>query len=73
MLVKKKLIFLALLGVALWGGVAWLFVTMPLFIIDLLPSLLPISVFAFLLFLTGLILLTLVVTSVVRSISPRSR
>ncbi len=71
MLAKKKLIILALFGVALWGGVAWLFVTMPLFIIELLPSLLPISVFAFLLFLTGLILLTLVVTSAVRSISPR--
>ena len=71
MLVKKKLIFLALFGVALWGGVAWLFVTMPLFLIELLPALLPISVFAFLLFLTGLILLTLVAASVVRSLSPR--
>jgi hypothetical protein len=68
---KKKLIILALLGVALLGGVAWLFVTVPLFIIDVLPAPLPISVFAFILFLIGLLLLTIVAASVVRRMSPR--
>jgi hypothetical protein len=71
MLAKKKLIFLTLLGVALWSVVAWLFIKMPLFVIELLPDLLPISVFAFLIFLIGLLSLTLVAASIVRRISPQ--
>ncbi len=66
----KKMIILTSLGVLFLGGVAWLFVTLPIFIIDLLPDLLPLSVFAFLLFLTGLLLLTIVAISFIRSISP---
>ncbi len=68
---KKRFIIFASLGMALWGGVIWLFATLPIFIIDLLPGLLPLSVFAFLLFLVGLILLTIPAMSFVRSISPR--
>jgi hypothetical protein len=66
----KKMIILTSLGVLFLGGVAWLFVTVPIFVIDLLPDFLPLSVFAFLLFLIGLLFLTLVAVSFIRSISP---
>lgn len=66
----KKMMILTSLGVLFLEGVAWLFVTMPIFVIDLLPDLLPLSVFAFLLFLIGLLLLTIVAISFIRSISP---
>ena len=68
---KKKLIGLASLGLVFFGVVAWLYASMPIFIIDLLPTLLPLTVFTFLLFLIGLILLTIVAMFIVRSISPR--
>ena len=68
---RNRLIVLGLLGGALWGMVAWLFIAMPLFIIELLPVLIPISVFAFLLFVIGLLLLTIVATAVVRLMAPR--
>jgi hypothetical protein len=68
---KKKLIIFATLGLMFWGMVAWLFISVPTFIIDLLPPLLPFTIFAFLLFLAGLILLTIAAMPVVRSISPR--
>jgi hypothetical protein len=68
---KKKLIVFVSLGLTLWGVVAWLFISVPPFIIDLLPAFLPFMIFAFLLFLIGLILLTIAAMPVVRSISPR--
>jgi major membrane immunogen (membrane-anchored lipoprotein) len=68
---KKKLIIFASLGLAFWGAVAWLFISVPIFIIDLLPPFLPLTIFTFLLFLIGLILLTIVTMFIVRSISPR--
>lgn len=67
----KKLIIAASLGIALWGVVAWLFVTVPLLVVNALPSLLPLAVFAFLLFLAGLLLLASVASSIVRIIAPR--
>ena len=67
----KKLIILAFLGVALWGIVAWLFLAVPLVIVDALSSLLPLSVLAFLLFLAGLFLLTISAMSIARSYTPR--
>lgn len=67
----KKRIIITSLGVALWGTVAWLFIAVPLFVVNALPGLLPLSVFAFLLFLAGLLLLTIVAVSVVRSNAPR--
>ena len=68
---KKKLIIFASLGLAFWGAVAWLFISVPIFIIDLLPPFLPFLIFTFFLFLIGLILLTIAAMPVVRSISPR--
>lgn len=68
---KKKLIILASLGLGFWGIVAWLFLGRPLFVIDILPDLIPLSVFTFLVFLIGLLFLTLVGTTTVRSIAPR--
>ena len=53
---KKKLIIFASVGLAFWGVVTWLFLTVPIFVIDALPQILPLSVFAFLLFLIGLTL-----------------
>lgn len=67
---KKLIIFLAL-GVALWGVVVWLFIAVPLFVVNALPGLLPLSVFAFLLFLAGLLMLTFSALSVVRANAPR--
>lgn len=67
---KKTTIF-ALVGFALWGVVAWLFMAVPLVVVNALPSLLPLSVFAFLLFLVGLLLLAVVAVSIVRSHAPR--
>ena len=67
----KKLIIFASLGVALWGIVAWLFIAVPLVVVDALPSLLPLSVLAFLLFLAGLFLLTISALSIVRLNTPR--
>ena len=67
----KKLIIVASLGIVLWGVVAWLFITVPLFVVNTLPDLLPLSVFAFLLFLVGLLLLTIAAASLVRIIAPR--
>ena len=68
---KKKLIILASLGIGFWGIVAWLFLGRPLFIIEILPDLVPLSVFTFLVFLIGLLFLTLVGTTTARSIAPR--
>jgi hypothetical protein len=68
---KKKMIVFASLGLTFWGVVAWLFISVPLFIIDLLPAFLPFMIFAFLLFLIGLILLTIATMPIVRLISPR--
>lgn len=67
----KKLIIFISLGVALWGVVAWLFITVPLFVVNALPDRLPLSIFAFLLFLMGLLFLTLSALLVVRSNAPR--
>ncbi|HSG41840.1 MAG TPA: Ig-like domain-containing protein [Anaerolineales bacterium] len=67
---KKQTVF-TFLGLALWGIVTWLFITVPVIVVNALPSLLPLSVFAFLLFLAGLILLTVPVLSLVRSKFPR--
>jgi hypothetical protein len=47
----KKLSIFVFLGIALWGIVAWLFIDVPLVVVDALPSLLPLSVLGFLLFL----------------------
>jgi len=66
----KQTIFI-FFGLALWGIVAWLFITVPVVIVNALPSLLPLSVIAFLLFLAGLLLLTMPVLSVVRLKFPR--
>ena len=55
---KKKLIIFGSAGLALWGAVTWLFLTVPIFVIDALPQILPLSVFACLLFLIGLLCLT---------------
>jgi hypothetical protein len=66
----KKLIVIPSLGIALWGIVAWLFITVPLFVVNVLPNLLPLAVFAFLLFLAGLLLLTITAVSVVRVNAP---
>jgi hypothetical protein len=75
MTIKKshlnKLIIAASLGTALWGVVAWLFITVPLFVVNALPNLLPLAVFAFLLFLAGLLLLVHAAASVVRIAAPR--
>jgi len=68
---KKKLIILASLGIGFWGVVAWLFLGRPLFIIEILPDLVPLSVFTFLVFLIGLLFLTLAGTTMTRSIAPR--
>jgi Big-like domain-containing protein len=68
---KKKLITFASLGLGLWGIVAWLFLGRPLFVIEILPDPIPLSVFTFLVFLIGLLFLTLVGTTTVRSIAPR--
>ena len=68
---KKKLIIFASVGLVFWGIVTWLFLTVPIFVIDALPQILPLSVFAFLLFLIGLLCLTVVGTTIVRSIAPR--
>jgi len=68
---KKKLILFASAGLVFWGVVTWLFLTVPIFVIDALPQILPLSVFAFLLFLIGLLCLTIVGTTIVRSIAPR--
>lgn len=67
----KKLIIFISLGVALWGTVAWLFITVPLLVVNALPDWLPLSIFAFLLFLTGLLFLTFSALLVVRSSAPR--
>lgn len=68
--IKKKLIVFASIGLALWGAVAWLFISVPIFILDLLPAFLPFTIFAFLLFLVGLIFLTIAALPVVRWRSP---
>src|ERR1043165_5552259 len=69
---KKKLIIFVSAGLVFWGLVTWLFLTVPIFVIDALPQILPLSVFAFLLFLIGLLCLTIVGTTIVRAIAPRS-
>lgn len=66
----KPIIFTAL-GVILWGIVAWLFIAVPLFVVNALPDQLPLSIFAFLLFLMGLLFLTLSALLVVRANAPR--
>jgi hypothetical protein len=66
----KKTAMFALVGLALWGVVAWLFMAVPLVVVNVLPSLLPLSVFAFLLFLVGLLLLAVAAVSIVRSHAP---
>lgn len=66
----KPIIFTAL-GVILWGIVAWLFIAVPLFVVNALPDRLPLSIFAFLLFLMGLLFLTLSTLLVVRTNAPR--
>ena len=63
---KKKLIISASVGLVFWGIVTWLFLTVPIFVIDALPQILPLSVFAFLLFLIGLLCLTIAGTTMVR-------
>jgi len=68
---QKKLIIFASASLVFWGLVIWLFLTVPVFVIDALPQILPLSVFAFLLFLVGLLCLTVVGTTIVRSIAPR--
>ena len=74
---KKKisrahnLIICGSIGTLLWVVVAWLYITVPLFVINALPDLLPLSVFAFVLFVSGLLLLTMVAASVTRLIAPR--
>ena len=65
-LLLKKQIISTLLGLTLWGIVAWLFMDTPMVIVNAMPDLLPLSVFAFLLFLTGLLLLTGAALSCVR-------
>lgn len=68
---KKKLIIFASVGLGFWGIVMWLFLTVPIFVIDALPQIIPLSVFAFLLFLLGLLCLTIVGTTLLRSTAPR--
>lgn len=67
---RKYLIVLLLLGLLFWGITVLLFVATPVFIVDLLPDILPLSVFAFLLFLIGLILLTTCSLALARTRSP---
>lgn len=64
-------LWLLLTGVILWGAVTWLFTATPLFVLNWLPSQLPLSVFAFLLFVAGLLSLTLVALSFIRARAPR--
>lgn len=66
----KKLGVIASFGMILWGVVAWLFLAVPLAIVNALPGLLPLAVFAFLIFLTGLLLLTIAAASIVRIAAP---
>ena len=68
---KKKLIIFATTGIGLWAVVIWLFLTIPIFVIDVLPKILPLAVFAFLLFLIGLICLTTAGAMIVRTVAPR--
>src|SRR5574339_1057351 len=68
---KKRLIIFVSLGLGSWGLVAWLFLGRPLFVIEILPDPIPLSVFTFLVFLIGLLFLTLVGTTTVRSSAPR--
>ena len=63
---KKKLLIFSSAGLGFWGIVVWLFLTVPIFVIDALPQILPLSVFAFLLFLIGLLCLTIAGTTIVR-------
>ena len=68
---KKKIIILASLGLSCWGIVAWPFITRPLFMLDILPDFIPMAMFTFLVFLIGLLFLTLVGNLTVRAIAPR--
>lgn len=68
---NKSIIFTSL-GISLWGIVAWLFFSAPLALVNALPDLLPLSVFVFLLFLVGLLLLTFSALSLIRSRTPRA-
>ncbi len=68
---KKKLLIFSSAGLGFWGIVVWLFLTVPIFVIDALPQILPLSVVAFFLFLIGLLFLTVVGTTLVRSMAPR--
>ncbi|RPI88112.1 MAG: hypothetical protein EHM40_22535, partial [Chloroflexi bacterium] len=70
---KKNILQPGLLwtGVILWGAVIWLLVATPLFILNWLPGQLPLSVFVFILFLIGLLSLTLAAISFIRGRFPR--
>jgi hypothetical protein len=67
---KRNTIIFASAGLAFWSTVTWFFFTVPIFVIDVLPQFLPLSVFAFLLFLIGLLFMTMVGTTIVRSTAP---
>jgi hypothetical protein len=68
---KKRLILFASLGLFFWEIVAWLFLAKPLFVMEILPGPVTLSVFTFLVFLIGLLFLTLAGTTTVRAVAPR--